>query len=272
MKKIFYFIATLGMAITAQAQDTLYFYKDGVMTDKKAVLNVDSITFFETNDTLTIDSGSAYVNQKNFTTMPATSSSSIDYNGDNYTTVKIGDQTWFAENLRTTKYNDGTEIELVKNAKTWKKNYDDETKKPMRCWYKHDSSLGYGALYNWFVVNKGNLCPTGWRVPKDADWKTLTDYLGGRSVAGGKLKNKLKWAKPNTGAPNEVGFFANPGSIRLLDCQFGYLGTDGYWWSATTDSYDTTKAFFRQMEYDSEHIISDGQPKYAGMTVRCIKN
>jgi uncharacterized protein (TIGR02145 family) len=273
MKKIFYFIATLGMAITAQAQDTLYFYKDGVMTDKKALVNVDSITFFETKDTLTIDSGSASVNQQSFATMPsATSSSTITYNGYTYSTKTIGNQTWFAENLRTTKYNNSTSIPLVTSATTWKKNYNDGTKKPMMCWYNNNSSSGYGALYNWYVVNKGNLCPTGWRVPTDADWTTLTDYLGGVSVAGGKMKTTGtdKWASPNTDATNSSGFFGNPGGKRNWDGVFNGVGTVGHWFSSSQDQ--TLSAWVRTLSNNSAGVARYSDFKYVATTVRCIKN
>ena len=94
----------------------------------------------------------------------------------------IGTQTWMAENLRSTTLNDGTDIPFVPDVTAWA-----ALTTPGYCWFQSDS-LGYGALYNWYTVNTGKLCPEGWHVPADEEWTILTDFLGGKSVAGGKLK------------------------------------------------------------------------------------
>jgi uncharacterized protein (TIGR02145 family) len=111
------------------------------------------------------------------------------------------------QNLKTTRFNDGTTIPLVEVAATWS-----ILTTPGMCWYYNDQATYgtvYGALYNWYTVNAGNLCPTGWHVPTDAEWTTLTDFLGGVSVAGGKLKEAgyAHWAEPNTGATNRQWFY-----------------------------------------------------------------
>ncbi|HAR20270.1 MAG TPA: hypothetical protein DCR46_06375, partial [Cytophagales bacterium] len=257
MKKIFYFIVTLGMAITAQAQDTLYFYKDGVMTDKKAVLNVDSVTFSKPK--------------------PAVGDPTID--GYTYPTVTIGTQVWFAENLRTTKYSDGTAIPLVTDDTAWAANYNNSTKLPMMCWYNNDqaayTSNKYGPLYNWYAVNPitnggKNVCPTGWHVPTDAEWTTLSDYLGGKSVAGGKMKTTdiTQWASPNTGATNSSGFSGNPGGYRYRDGSFKYIGSNGYWWSSS--EYGANYAWFYYLYYYNSNLGKVNFAKSYGFSVRCL--
>lgn len=138
----------------------------------------------------------------------------IDIEGNVYQTVIIGTQVWMAENLRTTKYNDGSSIPLVTEAAAW-----DDLNSPGYCWYDNDSinyKDTYGALYNWNAINTGKLAPVGWHVATDADWTTLTTYLGGDSIAGGKLKEQgtSHWAIPNTGASNTSGFTGLPAGFR----------------------------------------------------------
>ena len=116
-----------------------------------------------------------------------------------------------AENLRTTKYNDGTPIPQVTDAAAWS-----NLMTPGYCWYNNDAAKykeTYGALYNWYTVNIGNLCPSGWHVPADTEWMVLTAHLGGEKISGGKLKETgtLHWDKPNLRATNETGFTALPG-------------------------------------------------------------
>jgi len=110
----------------------------------------------------------------------------LSYNGYNYKTVKIGSQWWFAENLQTTQYNDGTSISNVTDWFAWRTLTTDAY-----CWYNNDAATYrnlYGALYNWYAVKTGKLCPSGWHVPSNDEWTILSDYLGGGNVAGGKLK------------------------------------------------------------------------------------
>ncbi len=107
-----------------------------------------------------------------------------DIDGNTYNKVRIGSQIWMGENLKTTRLNDGMEVPNVTDTLAWS-----EMKGMGYCWYNNDVANKniYGALYNWFTVNTSQLCPAGWHVPTDADWSTLETYLGGRSVAGGKL-------------------------------------------------------------------------------------
>jgi uncharacterized protein (TIGR02145 family) len=165
-----------------------------------------------------------------------------DIDGNDYKTIQIGIQEWMAENLKTTKYNDGNSIPNVTDFIEWS-----DLITGVYCWYKNDASAykaTYGALYNWFTVSTGKLCPAGWHVPSDAEWTTLYGYLGGAGVAGGKLKETgtTHWISPNTGATNSSGFTALPGGTLSLfnDPDFsgwGDPGSSGIWWSASASIY-----------------------------------
>ena len=131
----------------------------------------------------------------------------------------------------------------------------------------------YGKLYNWYAVNNAvGLCPSGWHVPSYAEWATLTTYLGGESVAGGKLKETgtAHWSSPNSGATNETGFSALPGVLRASGVDFSYLNYYGYWWSAT--DIDAGFAWRRHMGYDYSYSFRDDFNKKSGFSVRCIKD
>jgi uncharacterized protein (TIGR02145 family) len=134
----------------------------------------------------------------------------------------------------------------------------------------------YGALYNWYTVNTSKLCPTGWHVPSDAEWTTLTDFLGGIDVAGGKLKetDTLNWQNPNTGATNESGFTALPGGTRnFLNGEFQNLGKNGGWWSSTEwDGGMFKGAYYRTLSYYSNGIDGGEWGYTHGHSVRCIKD
>jgi len=193
-----------------------------------------------------------------------------DKDGNVYTSVIIGTQEWMVENLKTTKYNDGTPIPLVEGITEW---VNLET--PAYCWYNNDPATfknPYGALYNWYAVNTGKLCPTGWHVPTDAEWTTLTDYLGGEDVAGGKLKETgtTHWDSPNTGATNETGFTALPGGSRHTNGMFDYVGNHGFLWSATDSR--ASDALYRYMYYHSSDVARDDYYKKLGYSVRCLKD
>jgi uncharacterized protein (TIGR02145 family) len=197
-----------------------------------------------------------------------------DQDGNTYKTVTIGTQTWMAENLRTTKYNDGTAIPNITDADEWKReilskgaycNYDNTT--------STDTIATYGRLYNYYAVSTGKLAPKGWHVPTDAEWTQLTDYLGGKSVAGGKLKETgtTHWHSPNEGATNETGFTALPGGLRYGSGAFSVFGIQGYWLSATEDG--DSFAWQRRMDFTAGDVDrgSNGG-KVFGVSVRCVKD
>lgn len=192
-----------------------------------------------------------------------------DIEGNVYKIVTIGTQVWMKENLKTTKYNDGTDMPLVTEYATWR-----DLSTPGYCWYDNDkASYGdtYGALYNWYAVNTGKLCPTGWHIPSDEEWTTLVDYLGGRDVAGGKLKESgiTNWQNPNEGATNESGFTGLPGGYRSGG-SFMFLGYVGEWWTST--AYDANYSFRGTIYYNANNIAQSEIFKQTGASIRCIKN
>lgn len=190
--------------------------------------------------------------------------------GHFYKWVKIGTQIWMAENLKATIYNDGSSIPNVTDNKAWKK-----LKQGAYCWYNNDDSNEniYGALYNWYAVNTGKLAPNGWHVPTDAEWTTLTTFLGGETVAGGKLieTGTTHWQSPITGATNEFGFTALPAGYRSRSGTFCSIGSFGIWWCSSEDG--AFSSWRQSMHYVSSnvrwnyHIFKD-----YGFSVHCVKD
>ncbi len=192
--------------------------------------------------------------------------------GYKYAVVLIGDQLWMAENLRATKFNDGTEIPLIENIIQWS-----TTNTPGYCWYANDfETYGsvYGALYNWYAVKTGKLNPVGWHVPSDAEWTILIDFLGGEEVAGGKLKEAgtTHWLSPNDGATNESGFTALPGDARYYMREYYFIGSHAHWWTSSEDYADSDKAWLRWLVYDSYYALRMSANKHYGLSLRCIKD
>jgi uncharacterized protein (TIGR02145 family) len=200
------------------------------------------------------------------------SGSITDKDGNVYTSVTIGAQVWMVENLKTTKYNDGTFIPNVTDETAW---YNLTT--AAYCWYDNEISnkTTYGALYNWYVVNTGKLCPSGWHVPAETEWSDLINYLGGQDIAGGKMKEigLAHWKDVNVGATNESGFTALPGGLRSNFGSFGTLGLNGHWWSATPYSPDPHFAISLEI-YDAAAEAYLEHVTYAknSISVRCIKD
>jgi len=142
-----------------------------------------------------------------------------DIDGNVYHIVTIGTQVWMVENLKTTKFRDGSSIPNVTDAEEWVGH--GELHSGAYCNYDNTAanSNTYGSLYNWYaVVDERNICPTGWHIPSEAEWATLIAYLGGQDVAGGKMKEAgtAHWSTPNTGASNSSGFTALPGGSRQI--------------------------------------------------------
>lgn len=193
-----------------------------------------------------------------------------DIDGNIYNTVTIGTQVWMAENLKTTRYNDGIVIPLVTDNTDWSNLIT-----PGYCWYKNDEPTygdTYGILYNWYTVETGNLCPVGWHVPTDKEWTALSDFLGGESIAGGKMKETgtAHWNSPNLSATNENGFTALPGGSRDSGGNFNYLGYYSYWWSATAQG--PSYALPRYLSYDNGSMAKFPNDNRNGFSVRCLKD
>ncbi|MBN2863849.1 MAG: fibrobacter succinogenes major paralogous domain-containing protein [Bacteroidales bacterium] len=192
----------------------------------------------------------------------------LDRDGNSYKVVKIGDQIWMAENLRTTKFKDGTEIPLASDYKEWSNRLS-----PGYCWYfnKENYKNEYGALYNWYTVNTDKLCPSGWHVPSTEEWMKMISYLD-EDKAGGELKEKGTkfWMSPNTGATNAIGFTALPGGSRGTLGSFFDEGLRGYWWSSTES--DQNRAWYSALGYSSEKVTGSSDNKKGGLSVRCVKD
>jgi len=210
--------------------------------------------------------GTGYGNTIPFSTVIVT-----DIDGNIYHTVTIGSQIWLSENLKTTKYNDGTSIPLVTDNNVWK---DNAIK--AYCWNKNDVNNKdvYGALYNWNVVNTGKLCPTGWHIPSKNEWLILQNFLGGDIIAGGKMKSTGTeyWYSPNTGATNESGFNGLPGGYRYKDGLSGSIKIMGVWWTSTPPNSGFTDHAFFKLEYDSNRLMYTYISPPTGASVRCLKN
>lgn len=158
-----------------------------------------------------------------------------DIEGNVYHTVTIGIQVWTTENLKTTKYNDGTSISLVTDNSSW-----EGLNTPAFCWYDNDAKTNkdqYGALYNWFAVKTNKLCPIGWHIPIDMEWQNL--------------------------APLPAGY-------RYSDGSFHDIKNASYWWTATESSIKSS--YYRGVWWDGSNIERDVVDKRVGYAIRCIKN
>lgn len=193
-----------------------------------------------------------------------------DREGNFYHFAAIGSQVWMTENLRSTRFRDSTAIALVDNSTTWSYLIN-----PGYCWFNDDEVTNknkYGALYNWYAASSGKLCPAGWHVPSDAEWTTLSTFLGGESVAGGQLKELgvLNWKVPNVLATNLSGFTALPGGYRTNSGIYSNIGNYGNWWSTTPAL--TNVAYYRYLYYGNGTITKSFVNLKYGLSVRCLKN
>jgi uncharacterized protein (TIGR02145 family) len=195
----------------------------------------------------------------------------VDGDGNEYDTVVIGTQTWLAENLKTTKYNNGVSIPLVTDNNQWI-----STTTAAFCWYGNNSTNkeDYGALYNWWAVKVSFLCPVGYHVPTKEEWSTLIDYLGGEEIAGGKLKATgiQYWSPPNYQATNESGFTAMPGGMRKPDDGTYYrIRSRGHWWSSSPWAYEDY-GYRLEIDYSVSDAILTVWFRKSGFSVRCLKD
>ena len=194
-----------------------------------------------------------------------------DQDGNLYKTVIIGMQEWMAENLKVSHYRNGDLIPVVTDGATWSGLSTGAT-----CWYNNDSTnynCPYGKLYNWFAVDDSrNLCPIGWHVPSDAEWAVLEDYLGGSSIAGGKLKSTdtLYWTSPNIGANNNSGWSGLPGGFQSYFGSFSGFGFSSYWWSST--EYLSSAASQYMSAYSESIYKLEGIDKRVGFSIRCLRD
>ncbi len=194
-----------------------------------------------------------------------------DIDGNTYGTVTIGPRVWMKANLRTTHYNDGTEIPNVTEDEAW-----GALTTGAYCWYNNDISnkTPYGAIYNWYAANINKLCPTGWHVPSHQEWSDMSYELG-PSIAGGKMKTPGGWLEPNVGATNESGFTAYPAGKRTGNDEFvgAFSGIEiiTSWWSSSEFSTDEAYYTYLSRSYSDMWCDKNGY-KSTGFSVRCIKD
>jgi uncharacterized protein (TIGR02145 family) len=240
-------LALMSNAVMGQ-NDSVYVVKNGVVTHAIKQSDVDSIIFYR----------------------PTTKNNTVtDINGNSYKTVTIGTQVWMAENLRTTKYKDGSSIPNVTDNSQWSalttgawSNYNNDS--------QNDNT--YGKLYNWHAVNTGKLCPTGWHVPTDAEWTVLTDYLSANGHSGTEskaLKSTTGWNSNGNGTDN-YGWNGLPGGYRYSSGDFRSIGRLGSWWSSSQSF--TYNAWSRYLSYAYNNVFRNDGLKEDGFSVRCLRD
>ena len=213
--------------------------------------------------------GTAYGDEISFTTYNWVLGTVNDYDGNTYNTIIIGPQVWMRENLKVTHYNNGDAIPEVIDGAAWS-----NLSTGAYCNYINDVAnvATYGRLYNWYAAtDTRSLCPTGWHIPTDSEWTTLITFLGGATVAGGKMKEAglAHWISPNTGAINSSGFTALPGGRRSYTSgSFSAIGLSGYWWE--------TDWQYQYMDNDNDNITKSSavvsSVKKYGNSIRCVKD
>lgn len=254
MKHLYLLLSLFLVAITQgqTTQDTLYVWKAGNLVIKQSIkpVDIDSITFKR-----------PVVNLPNLT---------------------ICTQVWATQNLDVTTYSDGTVIPQVTDPTQWA-----NLTTGAWCYYNNDPAYGavYGKLYNWYAAAgiydaaslanpalRKKLAPTGWHVPTDAEWTTLTTCLGGETIAGGKMKETgtAHWQIPNQDATNSSGFTGLPGGFRYSSGSFSLIGFNGYWWSSS--EYDTAYAWLRYLYYYDGVAYRNSFNKGSGFSVRCLRD
>ncbi len=201
-----------------------------------------------------------------------------DVEGNVYTTIAIGTQVWMAENLKTTKFNNNTKITLVTGNSIWS-----TTINPAYCWYGNDTANKplYGAIYNWFAVGTGKLCPSGWHVPTHEEYKILELHLGMTQAEadawdwrgtnqGTQLKSTAGWNNGGNGT-NSSRFSGLPGGYRWgTTGDFFNVGELSYWWTSSENT--SNQALYRRLDYNQTGVFAQAVKKQAGKYVRCVKD
>jgi uncharacterized protein (TIGR02145 family) len=239
----------------------------GTGTFVSNLIGLTSNTLYYVRAYATNSVGTSYGNELSFTTL-FVCGDIVSYEGQTYNTVQIGTQCWFKKNL-----NIGTRIDGFGNQ-------SNNGIIEKYCFNNLESNCDvYGGLYQWdemmqYSTTPGvqGICPTGWHLPTDAEWTTLTDYLGGISIAGGKMKEAgiTHWKSPNTGATNSSGFTALPG---------GYLRISDYWVHLTTNALigssseiNATTVRYRELYYLGENVFLYPIAKTYGISARCVQD
>lgn len=197
----------------------------------------------------------------------------VDEDGNFYQTVTIGSQCWMAKNLATTKYNDGTPIPLVSDGASWI-----ALSTPAYCWYDNDEATygeTYGALYNWYTVETGNLCPDGWHVPTFDDFIQLKEYIWANGHAmyteGTALKSTSGWDSGGNGT-DDFNFSALPAGLRSQSNGLYYvIGEYSNFFTSTLNEYSITDPWAFDLYYSQSSLDDFTTYKTLGCSVRCVK-
>jgi len=292
MKNFFFYLILFSSLIsTAQTQQNI---NKNTGTASNAIATIDSIRFNSSSTTMevvlqngTVESHSiADIINVNFISVnqsqhscgatnvhnPAkTYGTMTDQQGNVYKTIVIGAQEWMAENLKTTIYRNGNVIDNLSDPSQWSST---ET----GAWASFDNNTSefdcpYGKLYNWYAVaDPRHVCPTGWHEPTDGEWTTLTDFLGGESAAGGKMKTTgtQYWLSPNLNATNASGFSGLPGGNRSSIGAFVNDLLSSFLWSSSESSATDARARF--LNYNVGGAVSLATSKRLGCSVRCLRD
>lgn len=238
------------------------------------ITDLDAGTIYYVRAYVTNDAGTDYGDEYRFST------SVTDIEGNIYNTVIIGTQIWMGKDLKTTKFTDNDDIPNITVDTLWAKSTT-----PAYSWYDNNPSYGetFGIIYNWYAVGTGMLCPDGWHVPSDEEFKTLEMYLGmSRAEAddsdwrgtdeGTKLKYTSSWSSGGNGT-NSSGFAALGGGYRFgINGEFYDMGKVAYWWTSSEHWSDTTKGLYRRLDNNQTSVYREGVIKAGGKFVRCLKD
>ncbi len=184
--------------------------------------------------------------------------------------VKIGTQVWMTKNLNVSTFKNGDPITEAKTAEEWI--MAGENKQPAWCYFDNDPTNGtkYGKFYNWYaVIDARGLAPNGYHIPTDTEWTKLIDYLGGKEVAGTKMKSSSGWYQNGNGT-NESGFNGLPSGGRSPDGPFAPIGSYGSWWSSSEEN--ASFAWYRGLKYRDGVIVGNSYFKENGLSVRCLRD
>jgi uncharacterized protein (TIGR02145 family) len=181
--------------------------------------------------------------------------------------LNIGSQIWSSKNLNVSIYRNGDTIPQIKDGNSW-------ANLSVGAWCYFENKIAndttYGKLYNWFAINDPRgLAPIGYHVPTIAEWRTLSDYLGGDSIAGQKMKSNYGW-KNNGNGTNSIGFAGLAGGLRYSFGNFSGIGAYGYWWSSSEGNISS--GWHRFLNYNCDILKSNTYYKQSGFSVRCLRD
>ena len=191
---------------------------------------------------------------------------SIKAPSDDKGEVTIGNQVWTSKNLDVSKFKNGEEIPEAETKDQWKA-FSDANE---AAWCYYENKTEYGKLYNWYAVNDPRgLAPAGYHIPTDEEWTTLTNYLGGETIAGAKMKSKTGWENDGNGT-NSSAFAGLPGGYRANDGDFNDIGVNCSWWSSSENR--SSNAWCRYLYYLYGFVFRDYDYKQNGFSVRCLRD